>query len=948
MNGGYSMAKISSPMGSTKESRAQFQQFRREQRLQEFSAFYFKCAAQTISRNGCHRVRWRPPKELDENGEIKISDRERKLFDVDRKRTKGIDFDKYSEIEVHLSGRGKEDFSQLQDFQNFKGLPDFLVRNIRLCKYSNPTPVQKYSIPVTMEGRDVMCCAQTGSGKTAAFLLPLFAARINPEPPWLSENGTCLPQGLVLAPTRELACQIHVEALKFSNRSNFRSVCVYGGAALKSQLKELALGADLLVATPGRLIDLLTRGVTSMMNCRYLCLDEADRMLDMGFEPQIRHIVEQSDMPTSDKGRQTLMFSATFPDHMQKLAADFMNDYVWIGVGRVGATTDSITQKLVEVTPDTKIKHLGDLLAEVTGSTLVFVAKKKTAGWLARFLSHQGHSCVCIHGDMSQVDRMKSLMMFKNNRCRLLVATDVAARGLDISGVTHVINFDLPSNIDDYIHRIGRTGRAGCRGLATSLVVPGMARDGNSNIAKPMIRVLKEANQEIPQFLKNMADQLRRNNRGGGNRNDYYNPGKFGGYDFRNSQQWGRPSRGGRGRGGYNMYQAHNFGHGGMNNYGMMNGGVRGGRGGYGGRGYGGRAPYGNGHMMMSHRNRGRGGRGRGRGGRNQFYMMGGLKTHGVHNMGGNVRSEIMDPSIMAGNNRMAPHMASAQANGVAMPPQGVALGTATVGMGAPVQMMGQAGQMGPMAGQVAPMNQVGAADGMTGIVNTMHMMHIGDASPNGVASQPAHVHVPQTHHQGQARLNPTGGENNPSTLGMFNQHGTWVPKVGNQVPVTQPAAYGQSGAGKGHGQMMPGPALVQTPGVMMQPATTSEMGSNVIPNPTLNPGQPVYYYMHMQAPHPGAAQVVMTAPMAPQQVHQQQNLQHRFQPPQSNRGGSYEPSKDAKNLSTPKDKPSEISEQRNQKIEVSAESGKGEAGVSLEATESKSNHASDKPASDK
>ena len=228
--------------------------------------------------------------------------------------------------------------------------------NIELARYDRPTPVQKNSIPVITARRDLMSCAQTGSGKTAAFLIPILN-RIYEDGPSQAQPGNFgggyggrrkqYPLALVLAPTRELATQIFEEARKFSYRSKVRPAVVYGGANVGDQMRELDRGCHLLVATPGRLVDFLERGKISLECCKYLCLDEADRMLDMGFEPQIRRIVEQDNMPRSEDGRQTMMFSATFPKEIQMLARDFLRDYVFLAVGRVGSTTENITQKVI-------------------------------------------------------------------------------------------------------------------------------------------------------------------------------------------------------------------------------------------------------------------------------------------------------------------------------------------------------------------------------------------------------------------------------------------------------------------------------------------------------------------------------------------------------------------------------------------------------------------------
>eukprot|EP00954_Amorphochlora_amoebiformis_P027174 1383807-Amorphochlora_amoeboformis.AAC.2 len=252
--GGYRYTRGRGHGGSTKASRAQFQQFRREQRLKEYTSFFFKCSEQTIARKGTARpqVQIDIPPAFQEN-DVPVGEWEKHLFTADSKKSVGIDFDKYEDIEVKVSGRDCEQYGVLKDFANFKGLPKFIVRNIKLCNwrtnkfhtisFSKPTPVQKHAVPVAMAGRDIMCCAQTGSGKTAAFLLPAFATYLKRDKHWLDEKGTVLPQALVLAPTRELACQIHGEALKFSNMSGFRCVCVYGGTGFKGQLQELSGGA---------------------------------------------------------------------------------------------------------------------------------------------------------------------------------------------------------------------------------------------------------------------------------------------------------------------------------------------------------------------------------------------------------------------------------------------------------------------------------------------------------------------------------------------------------------------------------------------------------------------------------------------------------------------------------------------------------------------------------
>ncbi|TVY84774.1 ATP-dependent RNA helicase ded1 [Lachnellula suecica] len=433
---------------------------------------------------------------------------ERELFGVPDDPTKqqtGINFEKYDDIPVEASGQNVPD--PVLKFTN-PPLDDHLIRNIELAHYKVPTPVQKYSIPIVMGGRDLMACAQTGSGKTGGFLFPILSqAFINgPSAAPAGAGGNfgrqrkAYPTSLILAPTRELVSQIYEESRKFAYRSWVRPCVVYGGADIGSQLRQMERGCDLLVATPGRLVDLIERGRISLCNIKYLVLDEADRMLDMGFEPQIRRIVEGEDMP-GVQNRQTLMFSATFPRDIQMLARDFLKDYVFLSVGRVGSTSENITQKVEYVEDMDKRSVLLDILhTHGAGLTLIFVETKRMADSLSDFLINQNFPATSIHGDRTQRERERALEMFRNGRCPILVATAVAARGLDIPNVTHVVNYDLPTDIDDYVHRIGRTGRAGNTGISTAFF-----NRGNRGVVRDLIDLLKEANQEVPAFLENIA-----------------------------------------------------------------------------------------------------------------------------------------------------------------------------------------------------------------------------------------------------------------------------------------------------------------------------------------------------------------------------------------------------------------------------------------------------------
>ena len=385
-----------------------------------------------------------------------------------------------------------ESFPEMVGFADCEVHPA-LLSNIAKLGYTKPTPIQKYSIPISLQRRDLMACAQTGSGKTAAYLFPIIAKMLNEGPPVPSQSARgAFPVSLILAPTRELSIQIYEEALKFCYRTGIRVVVVYGGADPKIQSRELDKTADIIVATPGRLIDFTNRGRISLSLVKYLILDEADRMLDMGFEPQIQMILEKT-----NKVRETGMFSATFPQTIQLLAADLMKDYVFLSVGRVGSTTDNISQVLFQVEENEKREILDEQLREAKGLVLIFVETKKSAEYLSEYLRRMDHCSTSIHGDRTQPERIRALTDFKSGKKSILVATDVAARGLDIPNVGCVINYDMPNNIEDYVHRIGRTGRIGKKGIAISFIC-----EMNRPVIKELYSLLCECNQEIPEWLE--------------------------------------------------------------------------------------------------------------------------------------------------------------------------------------------------------------------------------------------------------------------------------------------------------------------------------------------------------------------------------------------------------------------------------------------------------------
>lgn len=408
-----------------------------------------------------------------------------KLF---TKQFMGSNLNLYEDIPIEVS----ESFPEMGDFSDCE-IHECLLQNIKRLGYTTPTPVQRYAIPISLARRDIMSCAQTGSGKTASFLVPTIAKMLSERPPSSPSLRTAHPVSCILAPTRELSIQIYEEALKFSHQSGIRIVTVYGGADPKLQSKELYRGADIVVATPGRLIDFINRGRVSLSLVKYLIIDEADMMFDMGFEPQIRTILETM----KENKRETIMCSATFPLSIQDLASQFMNDYIFLAIGKVGAAVQHITQKFFYVQEDEKQVYLKNVLKDLHGLILIFTETKVMADNLNEFLFNIGKKSNTIHGNKNQVERERALNDFKSSKEAILVATDVASRGLDIPNVSNVINFDFPGNIIDYTHRIGRTGRIGNEGFSVSFV-----NEKNRGLFKDIFTILVENNQEIPDWLE--------------------------------------------------------------------------------------------------------------------------------------------------------------------------------------------------------------------------------------------------------------------------------------------------------------------------------------------------------------------------------------------------------------------------------------------------------------
>ncbi len=331
-----------------------------------------------------------------------------------------------------------------------------LLKSVGRAGYTEPTPVQQLAIPPAMEGRDVIATAETGSGKTAAFVLPMLHHIMKDRGP---------VRALVLCPTREIALQTHAEALKLGGGTGVRSAPIYGGVGYDAQLKALKRGASIIVATPGRLLDHLGRGSLDLTSVQILVLDEADRMLDMGFMPDIRRILGR--LPAR---HQTLLYSATMPPEILKLTKRLMENPVRVEVGELAQPPEAIRQVLYLVKHQEKTDALVQLLGDqsMTG-VLVFARTRHRTERLSKQLVRAGISAARIHGSRSQGQREAALGGFRKGQYRVLVATDIAARGLDVDRITHVINYDMPGTPDDYVHRIGRTARAGGDGCAISL-----------------------------------------------------------------------------------------------------------------------------------------------------------------------------------------------------------------------------------------------------------------------------------------------------------------------------------------------------------------------------------------------------------------------------------------------------------------------------------------------
>lgn len=468
-------------------------------------------------------------------------------------------------IVVRGHGKYSNDKTFPDPFFNFDDAPfcDAILNGFKAAGFEKPTAIQSQAWPIALRGNDLISIAKTGSGKTCGFLLPALHQHLQTRG---RARGPSNPVLLVLAPTRELACQIMEEVQRFGRPVGFRAVCCYGGSSKFPQIAALQRGVDCIVATPGRINDLLEMRKANLSSVRFLVLDEADRMLDMGFEPQIRSVVKHVPQET----RQTLLFSATWPKEIQRLAHDFLKDPIQINVGDVDrlVANKDIKQTIFMVEDHEKFDKLKQILTDLTNEgipehedinkardlggkkhpkVIVFVAKKVSCDSLANQLWDDGFAVDSLHGDRVQWERTKVMNAFKSGTLRMLIATDVAARGLDVKDVGLVVNYDMPlgvNGVEDYVHRIGRTGRAGAKGMAYTFFTP-----GDKKCAGKLVEVLQQAGQEIPAGLQAMVPRQRFGGGGRGRGRGYGGRGR-GGYGG-GGRSYGGRSYGGRGRGGF-------------------------------------------------------------------------------------------------------------------------------------------------------------------------------------------------------------------------------------------------------------------------------------------------------------------------------------------------------------------------------------------------------------
>jgi len=401
------------------------------------------------------------------------------------------------------------DAASVKPLQKFEhaGFSATVLSHLKESGFAAPTSIQAIGWPIALSGHDMVGLAKTGSGKTLAYLLPALV-HLSAQPPLRSGDG---PIVLILAPTRELAIQIQMEAFRLPEvAGTFSEAVLYGGVARGGQVQALRRGVELCIATPGRLLDLLQSGVTNLKRITYLVVDEADRMLDMGFEPQLRRIISQI-----RPDRQTLMWSATWPREIQHLARDICREQpVKVIIGSKETQANADIRQVVHVIPELdKRKHFFSWIQEVCPPQgeqpriLIFMETKRGADALVGELKYEQFPAAAIHGDKTQRERDSIMHQFRTGRTNILVATDVAQRGLDVRDVRFVVNYDMPKTIEDYVHRIGRTGRAGVQGTAVTFFGFDFPTPDRVRFARRLADVMRQAGQEPPPELRQIADQ---------------------------------------------------------------------------------------------------------------------------------------------------------------------------------------------------------------------------------------------------------------------------------------------------------------------------------------------------------------------------------------------------------------------------------------------------------
>ena len=433
---------------------------------------------------------------------------------------------------IHIFLKNKEISDEYQQFSSsFKNI-DFhplLKKNLIKMKYDKMTPIQKAIIPYILQKNDCLGCAETGSGKTVAFLAPIISLLLKDGPPiedkeYLKQNSkysnSCsYPVCLILVPTRELAEQIYIESRKLLYKTGIVVSKCYGGVPIDGQIRELRQGVDIVIGTPGRIIEFIDKKVLYLNLIEYLVIDESDRMLDMGFKPQLENIINDNKQMKQKEKRINLMFSATIPEEVEEISYEFMKENCYListnknrGNKKEYNANENVEQLIYYVKEEEKIAKLHEILQTTEGNVLVFLEKKKSVDKLENFLLSRNYNAIGIHGDKIQSERQKAIKKFSSGEIPILVATDVASRGLDFPNVSYVFNFDMPKNIEDYIHRIGRTGRVGNKGKAISFY-----NENNKQIGQALANELKKSGQKIPEFLEEF---------------DYYN---YNNYQFYNS-----------------------------------------------------------------------------------------------------------------------------------------------------------------------------------------------------------------------------------------------------------------------------------------------------------------------------------------------------------------------------------------------------------------------------